>query len=306
MANGNTGPDQDGSAGPNSAAEALRQAYARAGRPWSAHLDLTYRCDLDCQHCYLDDRKTWPELTTAEWLNTLDQLAEIGVLQLSWSGGELLLRKDLGKLLDRARTLGFVCSLRSHLGLLTPAIAREWRDAGIEKVRTSVYSLDPARHDAFTRRPGSLRATLAGLQLLVEAGVDAGADVVVQAETTEEIPKMVAFFAARGIKVEFSTSIYRDHRAEPHLDLLDLTSEQRVRARELIFTHHKPFADVHAPASAQPEEGPCGAGRSYFYIAPDGAVWPCVMFPMSIGHLREHSLQEIWDFSPERQALAQW
>lgn len=300
------GPGAAGGAAPISAAQALRAAYARAGRPWSAHIDLTYRCDLDCQHCYLDDRKTWPELTTAEWLGTLDQLAQLGVLQLSWSGGELLLRKDLSELLARARALGFVSSLRSHLGLMTPAIARQWRDAGVEKVRTSVYSLDPARHDAFTRRPGSLHATLAGLQQLVDVGVSAGADVVLQAATIEEIPEMVAFFAARGVKVEFSTSIFRDHRAERHLDLLDLTSAQRVRARELIFAHHKPFADVHAPAAAQPEEGPCSAGRGYFYIAPDGAVWPCVMFPMALGHLREHSLQEIWELSPQRQALAQW
>ncbi len=293
-------------AGLQATRQALRSAYSRAGRPWSAHLDVTYRCDLDCQHCYLDDRKNWPELTTAEWLATLDQLAQLGVLQLSWSGGELLLRKDFGLLLDRARQLGFASSLRSHLGLMTAEIAQAWRNAGVESVRTSIYSLDEARHDAFTRRPGSLRATLAGLQQLVDAGLQPGADVILQAQTIEDVPAMVEFFAERGVKVEFSTSIFRDHRAEPHLDLLDLTSDQRVRARELIFRHHKPFADVHAPASAQPEEGPCSAGRSYFYIAPDGAVWPCVMFPMAIGHLREHSLQEIWDFSPERQALAQW
>lgn len=286
--------------------EALRSAYLRAERPWSAHVDLTYRCDLDCQHCYLDDRKTWPEMTTAEWLAALDQLAELGVLQLSWSGGELLLRPDLNALLLRAQKLGFSSTLRSHLGLLTPQIAQQWRSAGVVLVRTSVYSLDPARHDAFTRRPGSWHATMAGLELLVQAGVKAGADVILQADTIEEIPAMAAHFADRHVQVEFATSIFRDHFGHERLDLIDLTSAQRVRARELMFRHHKPLADVHPSVASRPDAGACGAGRTYLYVSPDGAVWPCVMFPMAIGHLREHKLRDIWLESPERQAIARW
>ena len=85
---------------------ALRAAYERSGLPFAAHLDLTYRCDLDCKHCYLDD-KAWPEMTTAEILRLLEQLSTSGVLDLRWSGGEVLRRPDFLQLLARAAELGF-------------------------------------------------------------------------------------------------------------------------------------------------------------------------------------------------------
>lgn len=289
-----------------SARDALVAAYSRAGRPWTAHLDLTYRCDLACQHCYLDERQRWPELTTREWLTVLDQLAELGVLRLQWSGGELMLRRDLDELLDHARRRGFVSSLRSHVGLVDAATAARWRAAGIEKVTTSVYSLDSGVHDAFTRRAGSWRATLDGIGHLRRQGLAVGVGVVVQAGTVEEIPAMVAYFDALGCEVEFSTSVYRDHLASPHLDLLDLTSAQRQRAHNLIARHQPGAQAPVAAVSARADEGACGAGRSYLYISPDGAVWPCSMFPMALGHLREHSLAEIWQHSPERQAIVAW
>lgn len=290
----------------SSAREALMLAYGRAGLPWTCHIDITYRCDLDCQHCYLDDRERWPEMTTTEWRSTLDQLAELGVFQVAWSGGELLLRNDLMELLAYAKSKGFVSSLRTHAGHVTEALASQWRELGIENVRASVYSLNEAVHDAFTRRPGSLRATLRGLERLVAAGVPAQADAVLQANTIEEVPAMVSFFGTLGAKVEFSTNIYRDHLAREKLDLLDLTSAQRVRARELIWRHQSGDADIHAPVASKLEQGTCGAGRHYLHITPDGAVWPCVMFPMALGHLREHSLRDIWDNSPERRAILAW
>ena len=87
--------------------ERLFSAFARADAPVHGHLDLTYRCDLRCQHCYLHEKDDWPEMTTAEWLAVLPQLRDAGVVRLLWSGGEVILRPDLGVLLAAAAALGF-------------------------------------------------------------------------------------------------------------------------------------------------------------------------------------------------------
>lgn len=286
--------------------EALRAAYHRQGQATSAHLDLTYRCDLDCQHCYLDDRRTWPELTTREWLDTFDQLAALGVWRVSFSGGEVFQRADFMELLRAARARGFVLSFRTHGGLITAAIAAELAALEIDVVKLSFYSMRPDVHDAFTRRAGSQQATLRAIHLLHDAGVPVKVDVVVQAATVEEIPEIVSYFSQHGIRTAFGTSIYRDHLGREDLDLLELTPEQRTRARELIWRHVGGDPDIHAPVRAEDDHGPCGAGRSYLYVSPDGAVWPCVMFPMQLGHLREHSLADIWAHSPERAAIVSW
>ena len=60
-------------------------------RPLSVHFDLTYRCNERCVHCYLD-HDDHGELTTAECLKVLDDLARSGALFLTFSGGEIFLR----------------------------------------------------------------------------------------------------------------------------------------------------------------------------------------------------------------------
>src|SRR5256886_17584547 len=72
--------------------------------PLSVHFDLTYRCNERCVHCYLD-HEDHGELSTAGCIDALEQLAKAGTLFLTFSGGELFLRRDLGGLLATARRL---------------------------------------------------------------------------------------------------------------------------------------------------------------------------------------------------------
>ena len=72
----------------------LRRAYAQAGMLYELHLDLLYQCDLDCEHCYLDD-KSRRILPTDFWRDVIDQAADLQVASLLLSGGEIFLRKDL-------------------------------------------------------------------------------------------------------------------------------------------------------------------------------------------------------------------
>src|SRR5260370_39107172 len=80
----------------------------RKHRPLSVHFDLTYRCNERCVHCYLD-HDDHGELTTAECLKVLDDLARSGALFLTFSGGESFLRAEPYVSLTRRSALLF-CS----------------------------------------------------------------------------------------------------------------------------------------------------------------------------------------------------
>ena len=67
--------------------------------PIAVHLDVTYRCNERCVHCYLD-HDDHGEMTTAEIKDTLDQLADAGVFFLTFSGGEVFLRRDFFEILE--------------------------------------------------------------------------------------------------------------------------------------------------------------------------------------------------------------
>lgn len=284
---------------------ALRAAYRRAGMPFAAHLDITYRCDLDCQHCYLDN-KEWPELTTAELLDVLDQLRSAGVLDLRWSGGEVLKRPNFLDLLARAGELGFLSRVKTHAGNVTQEAAAAMARSRVQRVDVSVYSLQPAVHDAFTRLPGSLQRTLAGIAHLRRAGLNVRISMSVQPTTIDEMPILYEHFRAIGCDVEFGTHIFRDHAGSAKLEVLDLVGEDRIRAevwrRRLLSPAEGAPISLRDSGSADP----CGAGRTLAYISPDGAVWPCVSFPMALGNLREQSFAEIWAGSPQRQEILAW
>src|SRR5215208_4107221 len=101
--------------------------------PISVHFDLTYRCNERCEHCYLD-HEDHGEMTSGEVKDVLDQLASAGTLFLTFSGGELLLRKDFFELLAHARQLQFDVKIKTNAMLIAKADADRIRELGIRQV----------------------------------------------------------------------------------------------------------------------------------------------------------------------------
>src|SRR5579862_6322496 len=81
--------------------------------PLAVQLDLTYRCNEKCVHCYLD-HEDHGEMNTAEIKHLLDEMAAAGVLLLTLSGGEIFLRKDFFEILEHARALTFSVRLKTN------------------------------------------------------------------------------------------------------------------------------------------------------------------------------------------------
>ena len=94
----------------------MQEMGARAlklGVPLSVQLDVTYRCNERCVHCYLD-HDDHGEMTTAEIKDVLDQLAEAGVFFLIFSGGEVFMRMDFFELVEYARSLMFCVKMKTN------------------------------------------------------------------------------------------------------------------------------------------------------------------------------------------------
>src|SRR5260221_11531049 len=92
------------------------------GVPLSVQLDLTYRCNEKCIHCYLD-HEDHGEMTTAEIKGLLDQLADAGVFFLILSGGEIFLRKDLFEIVEHARKRLYSVKLKTNAVMFRKAKA---------------------------------------------------------------------------------------------------------------------------------------------------------------------------------------
>lgn len=271
------------------------------GVPLSVHLDVTYRCNERCEHCYLEhDGEN--ELTTAEIRNFLQQFAEAGVFFLTISGGEPLLRRDCFEIIEYARELGFNIKLKTNAVLIRESEARRLRELGIEQVQVSIYSHQPEVHDAITKFPGSLSRSLNGVRLMRAAGLKVTLANVLMRSNSADFAGVQQLAAETGAHYTVDPTITPMLNGDTAVLGLRLSSEE-LRA---IFHDERLIDDVGdfcappGPIDDDIREGiPCSAGHSACYVSPWGEVYPCVQFPLSCGDLRQQSFSEIWKGSTQ-------
>ena len=174
--------------------------------PLSVHLDLTYRCNERCIHCYLD-HDDHGEMTTAEIKDLLDQMADAGVFYLTLSGGEILMRRDFFEIVEHARARTFCIKLKTNGVLIREKEAERLRALGVESVQISVYSHRPEVHDAITKVPGSLRQSIAAVRLLREQGLTVTMANVLMVQNAADYQGVRALAAELGAKFTIDPTI---------------------------------------------------------------------------------------------------
>lgn len=276
----------------------LRRAYAQAGMLYELHLDLLYQCDLDCEHCYLDD-KSRRILPTTFWTDVLDQAAALGVASVLISGGEIFLRKDLLDIVAHARARGLFVHLKSHGGYIDRDVADRLATIGVQSVWLSYYAPDAAVHDAITRRPGSHTKTRAALAHLVAAGVVTVASIAVMQKNRDHWRAAVAECEALGVLPSVDGQLRAAHSGDLFPQALRTALDDLVD----VEAHHLHGLSDDACSPAQPDSGwadekSCAAGHLALYVSPEGDVTPCVAWPMPLGNLGKDRLADLWHASP--------
>ena len=117
----------------------------RSAFPLAVLAELTHRCPLQCPYCSnpVELDRGGSELTTAEWKKVFSELAEIGVLQIHFSGGEPTARKDLVELVQHATDVGLYSNLITSAVLLTKEKLSALADAGLCHVQISFQGNEP-------------------------------------------------------------------------------------------------------------------------------------------------------------------
>jgi len=301
--------------------DSLIARTVRKHRPLSVHFDLTYRCNERCVHCYLD-HENHGELTTAECLAVLEEIAKAGTLFLTFSGGEIFLRPDLFEILSAARRLHFDVSLKSTALLVTRERAARLRELGVRRVQISVYGEEPSVHDAITKVPGSLERTLAAIPLLLEQGLQVKLACPLMKEN------LMAYRGVMALAERLGVPYVLDLTITPMMDGSGGPLAHRVSTAELLPVLRDPtLHGCHPQPVPQPantnetwlpslgsavtsgmdssayDDLPCSAGHNSCYISPYGDVFPCVQLPQAAGNLRRERFADIWYHAPKLEQL---
>lgn len=287
--------------------------------PISNFWTFTNLCNLRCTHCAWNSATPLPgELDTGQCKQVIDQLYELGVAELSFSGGEPLAKKQ--QLLEMA---SYATSRQFHLGLATNATlvdnttADELAHAGFDEVQVSVEGLEA--HESIRGR-GVWKRTVDGIRVLRVKGFDVTFAVAINKTNFGELDNIFTTAKREGVKNVRFVRFIPIGRGKRNMEAFEFSVEDEAKLAsilwrkrwelfpETVVTFNKHYVSIGAIQNpglgAIPEtfgwNWDCPSGRSRICIMPQGKVAPCPLvgsLGLDGGDLTQNSLEEIWENS---------
>ncbi len=272
--------------------------------------ELTYRCPLACLYCsnpvnFAEQTKN--ELSTAEWIEVLKQAREMGAVQLGFSGGEPLLRKDLEQLVSVAAELGFYTNLiTSGLGL-TESRIKKLKDNGLDHIQLS-FEASTAELNNQIGGKNSFEKKMQAARLIKKYDYPMVMNVVIHRLNIDSMAEII----------ELAVSLDADY--------LELANTQyygwALKNRNYLLPTREQISSSHAVAvkyiqklqgkmkiyyvmpdyfQTRPKACSAGWGKVFLLVNPSGTAYPCHgahQLPLEFSNVRDIELKKIWYDSP--------
>lgn len=284
----------------------LHERMASFRTPLEVSLEVTRRCPLECQHCYnnlpmgdLAARKR--ELSKEEYSSLLDELADMGVLWLLFTGGEIFARKDFLEIYTYAKRKGFLITLFTNGTLINEKIADHLREYPPFAIEITLYGRTKETYETLTAMPGSYDRCMRGVRLLLDRGLPLKLKTVGTRINKHEVREMRRF-AEEELGVEFKF----DAMINPRIDCSSAPLGVRLSPEEAValdLSWNK-LADAHrralqselaSPQKASETVYGCGGGIKSFAIDPYGHMTICVLSHKDTYDIRQGSVRAGWE-----------
>jgi len=282
------------------------KAWKKA-RPIQALYELTYRCNHLCTFCNNPLSRSGAELDTEEAFRVLQQLKELGVLYVTLTGGEPLLRQDFWEIAEEARRLKFAIRVFTNAYLIDDEVADRLKELAIVETSISIHGSNAEVHEKLTRIPGSFQRVLDAVKRLRERDMRVVLKTPVTKLNEHDLFEIKKFADESEAFMVFDTSI--TPRFDGDISPLGLApSEDFYRwfwgpEGKALRNGVEPRPKIYK--GREELEGCCGTGRSGLMVDPYGNVFPCALWFRNLGNVREQSLDEIWNGSQELQKVRQ-
>lgn len=277
------------------------------GLPLAVLAELTHRCPLQCPYCSnpIELERASREMTTAEWCRAMDQMADLGVLQIHFSGGEPCIRKDLEELIAHATEVGLYPNLITSGVMMTRERMMALADAGLAHVQVSIQGARQGTADRIGNFRDALPKKLDTARWVREAGLALTINAVMHRQNLDELPEILDLaieMQAERIEVAnvqyYGWALKNRQALMPSFEQLTRTTafveEARERLKGVISIDYV-IPDYYA---RRPKQCMGGWGRQFFNISPSGHVLPChaaeTITGMRFDSLKDKTLEWIW------------
>jgi len=306
-------------------------AFAETRRP-VVFWNITGMCNLACAHCYISagtvghNNSRSRELSTEEAKAFIEDLAQMKIPLLLFTGGEPLMRRDFWELTDHATAHGLKTALSTNGTLITHDVAARIKESGIEYVGISLDGATEETHDRIRNQPGCFKKAVQALRNCADIGLKAGIRVTLTRDNYEEIGRLLELsqelqvprFCVYWLVPSGRGKEIYDRQLSP-LEAYRIFKLLYQRACELdpeqmeILTVDAPQDGIYL-LERMKEEGnseyenalrllqytgdSCSAGDRVANVDPSGNVYPCQFAQMDefkIGNVRERRFSELWN-----------
>ncbi|MFH1857481.1 MAG: radical SAM protein [Candidatus Omnitrophota bacterium] len=265
-------------------------------------LELTFRCNLRCRHCYVnrpvsEAAAKKEELTFKELRRILDEAVDCGLLNLLLTGGEPFLRPDFKTIYRYCQKRGIAVVLGTNGTLITDELANFLAQHPPHHVEFSLYGATQETYETVTRIPGSYKRSLRGLQRLVERKIPVQVKATLLTLNYHERRAMEAL--AKKLGCPFRLGVYLHPRLDGSRDPLrfrispeeacaaDMSRSERIREIRERLT------DCFQQGSPNRHYA-CTAGTGSFHIDPSGKMSVCSCSRKWQYDLRAGHFEEAW------------
>jgi len=275
-------------------------------RPLALLAELTYRCPLKCPYCSnpLELAHFRHELDTPTWQRVLTEAAALGVVQVHFSGGEPLVRRDLAELVRHAQQLDLYSNLSTGATLADEPMLKCLKQAGLDALQISLLDSSPDGNDTLAGA-ASFEKKLRAIEFAARLEFPVTLNVVLHRLNLDRIDEIIDLaFRLSVARLELAHVQYTGWAFRNRAQLLPTREQVECAAEAVARAHGRSTAGpeiVHVmPDYFQQFPKAClhGWGRVLLTVAPDGAVLPCQAardipgfeFP----NVRDASLEAIW------------
>jgi radical SAM protein with 4Fe4S-binding SPASM domain len=287
---------------------------AALSAPKSVIWDVTYACNLSCPHCLTaSGAKGTAELDTARAIKLVDALSEVGVLYLSLSGGEPLLRNDIVRILAHIAETGMRVDIATNGFALPVRIMRELRGLPVYHLQVSIDGIGK-EHDEFRGREGAFANACDTLRRLKEEGFSTSISTTATARNIghlDEIINLAVELGCEGYKaIPFMPAGRgKSNEAELRLDKYGslklsrtLSEANRGWAGTLNVMMESTYEFLLDPPQAPVRQNGrmvCSAGYDTMSVGADGTAYPCpFLHSFPLGNVLRDPVSRLWHESP--------
>jgi radical SAM protein with 4Fe4S-binding SPASM domain len=264
-------------------------------RPEEVTFELTYGCNLRCVHCYNPTHRAMPhELTTSEICTILDQIANLEVLTVTFTGGEPSVRPDIGDILRHARRQGLMTHLMTNATRITPSFTGLLQEAAVSQVNVSIYGATETTYEQMTAIQGSYRQFRQGLLNLAAASLPVVVRMPVTTINCKEVQACRQLVESLQMKFQYCLEIMSSVTGDQTPLQYRLAPEEKVQIDQELLTHRWTSAPEES-CSASQSFIECACGQSRFAITPYGEMNLCTAFPIPRYDLRTGTVKEGWE-----------